>query len=128
MLAGVAHALAITGDWPLGSSGGEVRMFERVHGVAVIIVVGLLATPVCARAIDPVLEWNQLALGATVTAGQGPNPQTRSMAIVHVAVHDAVNSITGDYKTYLELGPPPAGASAEAAAIAAAHRALVSLF
>ena len=39
---------------------------------------------------DAVVEWNQFALAATVTAGQGPVPTLRSMSIVQVAVHDAV--------------------------------------
>jgi hypothetical protein len=77
---------------------------------------------------EVVLEWNQIALNATVTATQGPLPQTRSMSIVHVAVHDAVNAITGRHSTYLSYGAAPAGASPEAAAIAAAHRTLVTLF
>jgi PAP2 superfamily protein len=103
-------------------------MLDRVRMAAVMIAVGLWAATCQARAVNPVLEWNQIALGATVTAAQGPNPQTRSMAIVHIAIHDAVNSITGDYKTYLPLDSAPTGASPEAAAIAAAHRALVGLF
>jgi hypothetical protein len=77
---------------------------------------------------DAVLEWNQIALDATVKAGQGPLPQIRTMAIVHVSVHDAVNAIAGTYKTYLRIHAEPAGASPEAAAIAAAHRALAGLF
>ena len=74
------------------------------------------------------MEWNQIALAATVTAAQGPVPQARSMTIVQVAVHDAVNSITGKHGTYGAYGPAPAGASPEAAAIAAAHTMLMSLF
>jgi hypothetical protein len=50
------------------------------------------------------------------------------MAIVHVAIHDAVNGITREYATYLSPGVPPDGASPEAAAIAAAHYALRNLF
>ena len=50
------------------------------------------------------------------------------MTIVQVSVHDAVNAITGTHRTYLSSGPAPAGASPDAAAIAAAHRALVTLF
>jgi hypothetical protein len=90
-----------------------------------------LSWSLAARAVgigDAVMEWNQIALDATVTANQGPVPQARSMTIVHVAVHDAVNSITGKHRTYLAYGPAPAGASANAAAIAAAHRALIGLF
>ena len=74
------------------------------------------------------MEWNEIALNATVTAGQGPVPQARSMTIVQVAVHDAVNTMTRRHSTYLDYRPPPAGASADAAAIAAAHRVLVTLF
>jgi hypothetical protein len=90
------------------------------------LLVGLLLTPVSARADDAVMEWNQIALAATVTAGQGPVPQIRTMAIVQVSVHDAVNAITCDYRTYL---PSRCGAwgAPDAAAIGAAHRALVGL-
>ncbi len=76
-------------------------------------------------ASDAVIEWNQIALAATVTANQGPLPQIRSMAIVQVSVHDAVNAITRDYETYLHIGRRAWGVSADAAAIGAAHHALV---
>jgi hypothetical protein len=85
-------------------------------------------TPRAQPVSDPVLAWNEIALKATVTATQGPLPQSRSMTILHVSVHDAVNGITGSHNTYLTHGPAPAGASPEAAAIAAAHRVLVTLF
>ena len=81
-------------------------------------------TVTSADAMDAVLEWNGMALAATVTAGQGAVPQVRSLAIVHTSMHDAVNAITCDYKTYLARVEAPAGASPEAAAIAAAHRAI----
>jgi hypothetical protein len=48
------------------------------------------------------------------------------MAIVHVSVHDAVNAITCDYRTYLSLRCGRWG-TPEAAAIGAAYRALVRL-
>jgi membrane-associated phospholipid phosphatase len=91
-------------------------------------VVLFIATAAPAAASDVVMDWNAIALAATVAAGQGPVPQTRSMAIVQVAMHDAVNAVTKRYRTYLSHGTPPAGADAEAAAIAAAHTALVRLF
>jgi hypothetical protein len=90
------------------------------------LLVGLLLTPGPASADDGVMEWNQIALAATVSANQGPVPQIRTMAIVQVSVHDAVNAITCDYRTYLSIRCGPWG-SPEAAAIAAAHRALVRL-
>lgn len=99
-----------------------------VAGSIAVLLLGTAPAPRAAVADDAVMEWNQIALAATVTASQGPLPQSRSMTIVQVAVHDAVNAITGKYSTYLAHGAAPAGASAEAAAIAAAHRALVALF
>jgi hypothetical protein len=95
---------------------------------AAAVFLATLATCSAARASDAVLEWNQIALSATVTAGQGPLPQIRSMAIVQVSVHDAVNAITRDYTTYLHRIRAPRGVSVDAAAIGAAHRALTSLF
>ncbi|MGB2715235.1 MAG: vanadium-dependent haloperoxidase [Vicinamibacterales bacterium] len=103
-------------------------MFTRIRALSAWVLPLLMAMAVPAAASDAVMEWNQIALAATVTAGQGAVPQTRSMAIVHVAMHDAVNAITGQYRTYLSHAAPPAGADPEAAAIAAAHSALIRLF
>jgi hypothetical protein len=103
----------------------------RSAGVVVtsaVMLVALFAACPPAAASDAVMEWNQIALAATVTANQGPLPQIRSMAIVHVSVHDAVNAITGDYTTYLGVGSRTGGPSPDAAAIGAAHYALVKLF
>jgi len=49
------------------------------------------------------------------------------MAIVHLAIYDAVNAIVGGHAPYLVLHAPRS-ASPEAAAAAAAHTALLSLF
>lgn len=75
-------------------------------------------------------EWNQTAVALSIlpASALAPVQQTRAIAIVQVAVHDAVSGITGRYATYLPRNPAPDGASPEAAAIAAAHYALVSLF
>ena len=88
----------------------------------------MLALPAQAGAV--VLEWNQQAATLTLApaAAQAPVQQTRLMAIVQVAMHDAVNGITGEYETYLSPDPAPENASPEAAAIAAAHHALSNLF
>ena len=50
------------------------------------------------------------------------------MAMVHGAVYDAVNSVDRTHAPYRVLVDAPAGASREAAAAAAAHRALTSLY
>jgi hypothetical protein len=99
----------------------------RPFAVATFFAFVLLASVPAVAADDAVMEWNQIALAATVAAGQGPLPQVRSMAIVQVSVHDAVNAITCDYRTYLPL-PCARWGHPDAAAIGAAHRALVGLF
>ena len=85
-----------------------------------------LATPTGAV----VTEWNQTAatLSLLPASALAPVQQGRVMAIVQVAVHDAVNGITGKFATYLPSAPAPANASPEAAAIAAAHHALRTIF
>ncbi len=50
------------------------------------------------------------------------------IAIVQIAVFDAVNAIEGGYTSYTDLGPAPAGASLKAAISQAAHDTLVALF
>ena len=79
---------------------------------------------------DIMLEWNQQAvqLALSTAAGLQPIQQTRAMAIFQLAVHDAVNGITGKYETYLAPSSAPENASPDAAAIAAAHYALKNIF
>src|SRR6266404_2275058 len=78
---------------------------------------------------DQVIQWNRTLLQILQTPGAQPvtiHP-TRSMAIVHLAIYDAVNGIMGGHAPYLVLHAPR-GASPDAAAAAAAHTALLSLF
>ena len=78
---------------------------------------------------DQVIQWNRTLLQILQTPGAQPATihPTRSMAIVHLAIYDAVNAIRGGHAPYLVLHAPR-GASPEAAAAAAAHTALLSLF
>src|SRR5262245_59556490 len=75
---------------------------------------------------DVILDWNAI-MQATVSA-QPPFPQARFAAITQLAVFEAVNAITGDYKPYLGTINARPSASAEAAAIAAAHTVLRNYF
>ncbi len=103
------------------------RTFAPVMRAAVLAAI-LVTMPRVAAASGVVLEWNDIALAASVVAGQGPNPQTRTMAIVQVSIHDAINGVTGKYRQYGAPARAPFGASRDAAAIAAAHYALRQLF
>ena len=97
--------------------------------LAAALLSGAVAVPAYARqSCSPVLQWNEYALQATVTAAQGAVPQIRSLAIVHASMHDALNAVQPTYDTYLSVTPAPAGASADGAVIAAAHHALRRLF
>jgi hypothetical protein len=89
-----------------------------------------IALPIAPPVSDVVTEWNLQAVTLTLlpASSLAPIQQSRTMAIVHVAMHDAVNGITREYATYLSPGAAPAGASPEAAAIAAAHYTLRNLF
>ena len=88
----------------------------------------LCGVPQPARASDPVFEWNEIARGMIVVPALSPVQQTRAMAIVQVAIHDAVNAITKEYERYLPGGSAPAGATPEAAAIGAGYGALKGIF
>jgi hypothetical protein len=50
------------------------------------------------------------------------------MAVVHVAIFEAVNAITGGYESYVGLAPAPPGTSLPAAISQAAHDALVAVY
>jgi hypothetical protein len=90
------------------------------------LLVGVsLAVP--ARA-DVVTEWNEIALAATTAARLPPPPQARAMALVHAAIYDAVNGVERRHQPYVVKLSPANGTSPEAAAAAAAHQILASLF
>jgi hypothetical protein len=88
----------------------------------------VVAAPVTGLAANIVVEWNATAVSTALAAGQGPVPQTRSIAIVSVAVNDAVNAISRRYATYAPPNTPPLQASVDAAAAGAAHRALTAMY
>ena len=85
----------------------------------------LLMMPAAGKA-DVILDWNVI-MQATIGA-QPPLPQARFAAITQLAVFEAVNAITRDYKPYLGTITAPHSASTEAAAIAAAHKVLRNYF
>src|SRR5437763_6447762 len=91
---------------------------------------------------DRVRHWNEIAINASgldhtpVAPGEnrvfgeqvGPVRASRAMAIVHIAVFDAVNAITGGYKSYTGVSPANPGTSMECAIAQAACDTLDALF
>ena len=99
-------------------------------GAAVAIVALLLARPSVATA-DVALDWNEVAITTLISQpppGVSPFAQARFMAIIQLAVFEAVNAITGDYDPYLGTVVAPPGASADAAAATAAYKVLKNYF
>jgi hypothetical protein len=92
-----------------------------------MVLVAATAAPAGAG-VDPVLEWNDVARQLVVVPALTPVEQTRAMAIVHVAMHDAVSGVTREYQRYARGAKAPSGATPEAAAISAAFTALKQLF
>ena len=92
--------------------------------------------------LDSVRRWNEIAINASgldhtpVAPGEnrvfgeqlGPGRASQAMAIVHIAIFDAVNAIAGGYQSYTGVRPPLAGISMEAAIAQAAHDTLAAVF
>jgi hypothetical protein len=99
-------------------------MFRMFPSVAVVSL--LLFNPLLARA-DVVLDWNAIA-----TSLPAPNgfEGARRLAIVQLAVFEAVNSITREYEPYLVPDTVPRNpiASPEAAAVQAAYDVLKAFY
>jgi hypothetical protein len=89
-------------------------------------VLGLFLTQNPVRA-DIITEWNQTALTTLLRAQLPSGAPTRGMAMVHLAMFEAVNSIEPRFQPFKAYVDAPAGASAPAAASAAAYRVLASL-
>src|SRR6266516_3398891 len=48
-----------------------------------------------------VIEWNAIALRTTAAAPLDPPRESRALAMVHGAIYDAVQAITGEFPPYL---------------------------
>jgi hypothetical protein len=77
---------------------------------------------------DVVTDWNERAVAAGYTARQAPPMHGRIVAMVHLAMFEAVNSIEPRYLPYRARLPAEPGASREAAVATAAHYLLVRLY
>src|SRR6266700_4869895 len=77
-----------------------------------------------------VIAWNKELLHIVQTPGAQPATvhPTRSYAILHAAIYDAVVSITQDSPPYLFSVPAQRSARADAAAAVAGHDTLVALY
>jgi hypothetical protein len=81
---------------------------------------------------DLVTDWNSAALQAIRMERTPPPTASRSLAMLHVAIYDAANSVQEKHEekfaSYLVTKKAPGQPSEAAAASAAAHTVLASLF
>ena len=96
-----------------------------------------LALALCgvARAQNPVIDWNAIAVAAALNANQITSPGSSTsggtsiyLAYTHLAIYNAVNAIDHRFPPYGAEIPAPAGASVDAAVISAAYHTLVFYF
>ena len=112
----------------------DIREPRMLRGFLVLRV--LLATCLViflnrgVHAQDAVLEWNAHAANSIVAVANQPPPRGLiRLAIVHVAVYDAVNAVEGyPFAPYAVTPYVVSPASPEAAAAAVAHDVLIGLF
>src|ERR671912_377649 len=93
-----------------------------IHFFAATVVTTLLAAPAAA---NEALKWNETTVRAAIVGGQNPIQQTRTVAMVQGAVHDALNAIKPRYAAYYFEGPAAASAAPEVAVAAASHAVLI---
>ena len=88
------------------------------------------------------LHWNEVAIDASgldhtpVAPGEsrvfgeqlGPGRASRAMAIVHIAIFDAINAVTGEFERYTSLHRTREDTSIDSAMAQAAHDTLTALF
>jgi hypothetical protein len=111
--------------------------FDHTMALAlrVISVVGLtlaFGSQAVAQPHSPetILEWNRILLATLSTPG-ATDPTvffTRPLAVMHVAIFDAINSFDRMYTPYIDWINVPAGAARDAAVAQAAHDALIAMF
>ena len=94
------------------------------------------------QGLDSLHRWNVIAINASgldhtpVARGEnrvfgeqlGPGRSSRAMAIVHIAMFDALDAVVGGYTSYTGTQAAPGPMSVDAAISQAAHDSLAALF
>jgi membrane-associated phospholipid phosphatase len=116
----------------------EMRINERPiqartpHQITVMALIASLvaAWPVTAERPhgNAVTNWNAVAAEAfEPTQGTNPLAQSRTLAILHAAIHDVLNAIDRRFEPYTPGLAPAPGASPDAAVAAVAREVLIAL-
>ena len=135
---------AASSSWADGFAGGFRDAlgprFDAVANVRIAPARRPNASPLDAEA--ELRYWNLVAINASgldhtpVAAGEtrvfgeqfGPGRSSRAMAIVHIAIFDAVNAIAGGYTSYSNVADVTPDVAMNAAIAQAAHDTLTALY
>jgi hypothetical protein len=89
-----------------------------------IVGLALISVTIPARA-DVITVWNHAAMDVMKAVNVAGNPWTRTLAIMHVSMSDAVNAVQNRYTRFTPDIPATPNASAVAAAASAAREILM---
>jgi hypothetical protein len=103
-----------------------MRRNLELHRMGAVALLALMSVAGPGQA-DVVTDWNLTTLQAASAASLNPQRQHRVAAMVHTAIHDAVNSVAPRYEAYAVRVSPSGEASIEAAAVQAAYGVLIRL-
>src|SRR5437588_1931130 len=121
---------------------GPAGTFREVYGPEYHRQVPAPTSKPAEIASDVVHRWNQIAIDATgldhtpVAPGEnrvfgeqlGPGRSSRAMAIVHIAMFDALDAVVGGFTSYTGTQAAHGPMSVDAAISQAAHDTLAALF
>jgi len=110
-----AHKISVKERYPFRRGGNSLNRLKHWNEVA-INASGLDHTPVA--------PGENRVFGEQV----GPGRSSRAMAIVHIAVFDAINAIQGGYDSYSNIPRVNVVTSVESAIAQAAHDTLAAMF
>lgn len=110
----------------IGRTHPATRTRTRARLASAVAVLAFALVSGGARA-DVVSDWNVIAFDTFKAANVGGNPLFRALAIMHVAMSDAVNTVQNRYTRYKLNVPLNPTASADAAAVAPARGVLVTM-
>jgi hypothetical protein len=105
----------------------RLRVLGSAVPIASLVLCLTAVLPASPAAANEVGQWNETTMKAVVANGQSAVVSTRTLAMVQVAVHDALNAISRRYDAYYFEGPGDPAASPDAAIAAAAHTVLVGV-
>lgn len=106
----------------------EANMYCRIVQLLLPVACALVCCPGVQG--DAIVHWNRVASDVLLadTRNQNPGMASRSMAMMNLAVYDAVNGVLPRHRQMFSHGGAPLDASPEAAAVQAAYTVLSSIY